>query len=121
MKSLIPFIVLISLLAYVLYPTHAQEANPPEDPSCFANKIAILYMRGLDIKESRMIRNARFKHVQDRWLLFGESPATAKGEDWTTGAEIYVDWNRVDFFFLLTEEQFQDRVLDYEAPVNDKL
>ncbi|TWT77677.1 hypothetical protein Pla123a_14730 [Posidoniimonas polymericola] len=92
----------------------AEEAKPPVDPGKFKDKVTLFYLHGSFDGGSVMIRDARFEQVHDRWFVTGTSPDAGDPDDWARDSEAGIDWQRVESFYVFTEEQFQQQV--FEGP-----
>lgn len=104
-------LIAAALLLGVLlsYGAEAQEPQPPADPGKFKGKVTVFYVHG-SIEGSVMIRDAKFERVRDRWFVTGTAPDVGDQNDWTRDTHAAVDWDRVESFYVFTEEQFQQQV-----------
>lgn len=109
--------IALTAIALTMLPASAQDEAPPVDPNRFAGKVAVVYLRNMLVEDGILVRDAKLEKIQDRWFLTGESPDVGDPEDWMSGAEVSIEWARVESFHTLTEEHFQEHfVLEQEAP-----
>ncbi|MEM6798352.1 MAG: hypothetical protein AAF589_02455 [Planctomycetota bacterium] len=90
----------------------AAAPDPPMDAGVFADKVAVIYVQNALPEDGIMMRDAAFQRVGGRWFLTGQSPDLGDPEDWMADTPVMVDWSRVESFNLLTERQFQQRVVE---------
>jgi hypothetical protein len=72
----------------------------------FAGKTMLIHMDPeMDIL-AQILTNVEFKVIEGRLYVVGTGADTKRGDDWRTGKKIYVAWDKITGYMLLTKEEF---------------
>jgi hypothetical protein len=77
----------------------------------FAGKIMLVHMDFEMEILAQVMTDVEFKEIKGRTFLVGLGADTKRSDDWRKGKKIYVAWDKVTGYMLLTKDEF-DKYLD---------
>jgi hypothetical protein len=79
----------------------------PEKPhDVFAGKIMLVHLDPEMDVLAQILSGVEFKEIQGRKYVVGIGADTKHPDDWRTGKKIYVAWDKITGYMLLTKEEF---------------
>ena len=83
-----------------------EKAKQPENP--FAGKIMLVHLDPDMEVLSEVLSDVEFVELHGRTFLVGMGADTKRADDWQSGKKVYVGWERVTGYTLLTQEEFDE-------------
>jgi hypothetical protein len=103
------FVVLLALP--VVHSLSSEETvSAPVESDLFKGKIVSVYVDDPLKGSGQILREAELRKVADRWILMGTAVHKGLDEDWDEGVVYGVAWESVTAFYLLTPEQFEEKI-----------
>ena len=108
-KRLLLAAAILACLGLAGYRGLAYDAPAAEKPSDeFAGKVILLHTdQEMEIL-SQILTDVEFKEIRGRLFLIGTGADTDRGDDWRSGKRVYVAWDRVVGYMLLSKEEFKE-------------
>jgi hypothetical protein len=117
-KRFLAAVAILACLTVLAYRGLAgDDAAAPEKPGDdFAGKVILLHTdQEMEIL-SQILTDVAFQEIRGKLFLVGTSAETDRGDDWRAGKKVYVAWDRVVGYMLLTKEEFKQ----YLREANDE-
>lgn len=111
MKRLLPFALLVTVIAIALHlsTTHAQDKKPPQTPDDFTGKVVVFYLKDGSSFE-HVLENVEIKEVAGRVMAVGKNAETGEEENWAAGARVAIAWDLVEACYAMSKEQLNQSI-----------
>jgi len=88
------------------------KAEQPKVASEFEGKYVTVYLSGTRRGSGEVFTDAKLIKVGGRTMIVGTGADTGEADDWRIGLQIGVPWDSVSRYYVMTEEQFEKKILE---------
>ncbi len=85
-----------------------KKENAPKADEMFAGKIMMLHLDPEMEVLAEVLSDVSFVEIHGRTFLVGVGADTKRPDDWQSGKKVYVGWERVTGYTLLSKEEFDE-------------
>jgi hypothetical protein len=107
-RLLLAIAILICLALATTAGRAGDDEKSEKSENIFADKIVMVHLDAEMEVLAGIITNVEFKMVEGRKFLVGVGVPTKRPEDWWSGRKVFVAWDKVTGYVLLTKDEFDE-------------
>lgn len=89
------------------------DASIPEADE-FEGKYVTVYVSDPLEGAGQILQDVELIRLGGRYMIAGTGADTGELDDWTAGVRVGIAWDSVTFYYVMTEKQFKEKLLEFE-------